>query len=147
MRLIQVASRTPHRIYETLKKELPPEHLLPPLTLDITDPSTLSPAFKGASAVVSLVGLMHGTPSDFERVQWRGAENVAEAAQRLDIQLVHISAIGADSESSIPYNRTKALAERSVLDLCSNNATIIRPSLVFGPEDDFFNVRAIIAFS
>lgn len=97
-------------------------------------------AFDGATAVISLVGIMHGTPQDFERIQWRGAENVAVCAKEVGAKLIHFSAIGANAQSNIPYARTKALAERAVFDVMPE-ATVIRPSLVFGPEDDFFNVN------
>lgn len=120
-------------------KEVPKDRLLPPVPLDITKPNTLAPAFEDASVVVSLVGLMHGRPQEFDEIQWHGAENVARAAKQVGAKLVHFSAIGADPNSRIPYARTKGLAEISVLDICPN-ATVIRPSLVFGPEDDFFNV-------
>lgn len=112
--------------------------------MDITRPETLESAFRGANVVISLVGIMHGTPSDFERIQWKGAENVAIAAHKAGARLVHFSAIGADADSHIPYVRTKGLAERSVLDICPS-ATIIRPSLVFGPGDDFFGVDTVFA--
>lgn len=127
--------------------------------LDITKPETLAPAFEGAHTVVSLVGLMYGRPSDFDRIQWRGAENVAKAAKeagasshvpwslrlltrirtQTGARLIHISAIGANPSSDISYWRTKGLGEESVRAILPD-ATIIRPSLVFGPEDDFFNV-------
>lgn len=107
--------------------------------LDVTKPSTLKTAFEGADAVVSLVGIMYGTSKNLEDVQYRGAENVAKAAQDANAKLVHFSAIGADPESQISYARTKALGETAALDNCSK-VTIFRPSLVFGPEDDFFNV-------
>jgi len=97
-------------------------------------------AFKDANVVVSLVGIMHGSPQDFERIQWKGAENVASAARLAGAKLIHFSAIGADPKSPIHYARTKGLGEQSVLGI-DPTATIIRPSLVFGPEDDFFNVR------
>ena len=115
--------------------------MLPPVSVDITDPSTLPNALKDANIVISLVGITHGSPQDFERIQWKGAENVAIGARNAGAKLVHFSAIGADPSSSIPYVRTKGLAEQSVLRICPE-ATIVRPSLVFGPEDDFFNVRA-----
>jgi len=89
--------------------------------------------------VISLVGIMHGTPKEFEDIQWKGAENVARATKNVGAKLIHLSAIGADEKSSIPYARTKGLAEKSVFDICSD-ATIIRPSIVFGPGDDFFNL-------
>lgn len=114
------------------------------MAIDITEPSTLPPAFKDADVIVSLVGILHGTPAEFERIQWRGAENVARAARSAGAKLIHISAIGADPRSDIPYEKTKGLGERAVLDACPK-ATIIRPSLVFGPEDDFFNSRRSIS--
>lgn len=82
---------------------------------------------------------MHGAPADFERVQWRGAENVARAAKQAGARLVHVSAIGADEGSGIAYARTKAMGERAVMGVCPE-ATVVRPSLVFGPGDGFFAV-------
>jgi uncharacterized protein YbjT (DUF2867 family) len=136
---VQISSRHPHRICEYLKLNDP--HYIAYLSrpVDITKPSTLRPAFQDASMVVSLVGLMHGTTQEFDRIQWTGAENVARAARDVGARLVHISAIGADRKSKIDYARTKALGEEAALSACPN-ATIIRPSIVFGPEDDFFNV-------
>ncbi|KAK7059218.1 hypothetical protein VNI00_001845 [Paramarasmius palmivorus] len=135
---VQLASRSPTKIHAILKQQLPADRLLSPETVDVTKPNTLIPALQDASVVVSLVGIMHGTPQDFENIQWKGASNVAEAAKRAGAKLVHISAIGADANSEIPYARTKALGEQAVLERCPD-ATIIRPSIVFGPEDDFFN--------
>lgn len=144
VRRVQLSSRNPAPLYARLKKEVLSDHLLPPVALDITKPPTLTPAFENAQVVVSLVGLMHGTPQQFEDIQWHGAENVARAARQANAKLVHFSAIGADPNSHIPYARTKGLAEKSVMEICPN-ATIIRPSLVFGPEDDFFNRFAKLA--
>jgi NADH dehydrogenase len=140
---VQLSSRNPARLLQTLQKDLPQAVTrLQATPLDITKPETLAPAFEGAHTVVSLVGLMHGKPEDFERAQWRGAENVAKAAKEVGARLIHISAIGANPASEIAYWRTKGLGEEAVRSVHSN-ATIIRPSLVFGPEDDFFNVSAI----
>lgn len=136
---IQISSRHPQRIHDAIKPNVPPSRLLTPVAVDITKPTTLEAAFQDASMVVSLVGIMHGTPADFETIQHQGAKNVAMVAQRAGAKLVHFSAIGADLSSSIPYVKTKGLAEQSVLSI-DPKATIIRPSLVFGPEDDFFNV-------
>ncbi|KAK7465355.1 hypothetical protein VKT23_005334 [Stygiomarasmius scandens] len=139
IRNVQIASRHPSRLYQQLKDTLPvTERLLQPASVDITKPETLGSVFKDASVVVSLVGIMHGTPQDFENIQWKGASNVAEATKAAGAKLIHISAIGADANSTIPYAKTKALGEMSVLEHCPD-ATIIRPSIVFGPEDDFFN--------
>jgi uncharacterized protein YbjT (DUF2867 family) len=107
--------------------------------VDVTDISTLRPVFQNARTVISLVGILHGPPLKFEAVQWKGAENVAVAAQEVGAKLIHLSAIGADPRSSLVSPRTKGLGEQSVLG-ASPTATIIRPSLVFGPGDSFFAV-------
>ncbi|KAH9486526.1 NADH dehydrogenase [ubiquinone] 1 alpha subcomplex subunit 9, mitochondrial [Psilocybe cubensis] len=137
---IQISSRNPSKIFESLQfdKNIPQDYLLPPVSVDITNPSTLQTAFQGANVIVSLVGIMHGTPQEFERIQLQGAENVARAAKEAGAKLIHISAIGADPHSSIPYWRTKGMAENSIFRI-DPSSTIIRPSLIFGPEDDFFN--------
>ncbi|PBK74860.1 NAD(P)-binding protein [Armillaria solidipes] len=114
--------------YDQLKESTPHGALLSPVSVDVRD-----------TLVVSLVGIMHGSPKDFEDIQWKGASNIAKAAQSVGANLVHFSSIGAGPSSSIPYTRTKGLGEISVLEHCPS-ATIIRPSLVFGPEDDFFNI-------
>ena len=96
--------------------------------------------------VISLVGIMHGDRKKFEDVQWRGAENVARAASEVGARLVHVSAIGADEGSSVEYWRTKGLGERAVREICPE-ATIIRPSLVFGPGDGFFAVSGLLSMN
>jgi len=93
---------------------------------------------------LSLVGMLQGSPAQFEQIQWKGAENVARAAVAVGAKLVHVSAIGADPHSKIPYARTKGLGEQAVLSRCPD-ATIIRPSLVFGPGDNLFNRFAQLA--
>ncbi|VDB85272.1 unnamed protein product [Peniophora sp. CBMAI 1063] len=143
-RLIQPSSRTLDSRADILRRELPPDDMLAFRPFDITRPETLAPALEGAEVVVSLVGLLTGSPDLFERVQWRGTENVAVAAKRIGAKLIYISAIGADKESSVPYAKTKALAEEAVLRHCPD-ATIIRPSLVFGPGDSFFNRFATLS--
>jgi uncharacterized protein YbjT (DUF2867 family) len=140
LRCVQVSSRDPHKIFRKLKETLPQDHLLPPIPVDVTKKDTLTEAFLNADAVVSLVGVLRGSSAQFEAIQWKGAENVALAAAAVGAKLVHISAIGADPRSKIPYARTKALGEEAVLSYCPN-ATIIRPSLIFGPGDGLFNVR------
>ncbi|KAF8078857.1 hypothetical protein FPV67DRAFT_1404744 [Lyophyllum atratum] len=135
---IQLSSRHPDKIHTVLQHTIPSDRLLPPVPLDVTKPSTLPPAFSDANVVISLVGVMHGSPKHFEDIQLKGAENVANASKDVGAKLIHFSSIGADAQSDIPYWRTKGLAEASILRICPD-ATILRPSLVFGPEDDFFN--------
>jgi NADH dehydrogenase len=77
-------------------------------------------------------------------VQDFGARAVAEAARAAGARLVDVSAIGADPDSSVPYARTKGQAEKAVLDIVKD-AIVFRPSIVFGPEDRFFNRFAAMA--
>lgn len=126
-------SKIPLRVPESASKRLTYA------SVDIAIPSTLRPVFQDANVVVSLVGILHGNKAIFEAIQWKGAENVAMAAQEVGAKLVHLSAIGADANSPLISPRTKGLGELSVLS-ASPAATIIRPSLVFGPGDSFFTV-------
>ncbi|WP_084420344.1 complex I NDUFA9 subunit family protein [Henriciella litoralis] len=97
-------------------------------------------AIEGADYVVNLVGILYEKgKQSFEAAQFDGAVNIAEAAAKAGVKkLVHVSAIGADTDSGSDYARTKAEAEDAVREAFPS-ATILRPSIVFGPEDDFFN--------
>ncbi|KAF8807810.1 NAD(P)-binding protein [Phlegmacium glaucopus] len=143
-RRVQISSRKPEKTWHSLRSVILQDRLLPPVPVDITKKETLPPAFENADVVVSLVGIMHGSTQDFMDIQWKGAENVAKCAKSAGARLIHFSAIGADPNSKIPYARTKGLAEQSIMAV-DPTATIIRPSLVFGPEDDFFNRFARLA--
>jgi len=102
-------------------------------------------AARGADAVVNLVGILFERGRQrFDAVQADGAENVARAAAAAGARLVHVSAIGADENSPSHYARSKADGERRVL-AAEPQATIMRPSIVFGPEDQFFNRFAALA--
>ncbi len=108
-------------------------------------PQSVRRAAEGADAVVNLVGIL--SPSgrqSFKAVQAFGARAVAEAAAQAGARLVHVSAIGADAQSESVYARTKAEGEAAVRELVPD-AVILRPSLVFGPEDEFFNKFAAMA--
>jgi len=109
-------------------------------------PDSLLAAAEGADAVINLVGILFPTGKQtFKAVQDEGARHVAEAARAAGAKaLVHISAIGANPESPSVYARTKAAGEAAVKDLYPD-AVILRPSIVFGPEDDFFNRFAKLA--
>ena len=102
-------------------------------------------AVEGADVVVNLVGILaEGGKQTFDGVQARGAGWVAEAAAAEGARLVQLSAIGADAESQSEYAQTKARGEELVL-AADPNAVILRPSIVFGPEDEFFNMFAAMA--
>jgi len=109
---------------------------------DITRPKTVAPAVEGASAVINLVGILKG---NFKAVHVDGARAVAEAARDGCAKaLVQVSAIGADRSSESRYAATKGEGEAAVRSAFPN-ATIIRPSLVFGPEDNLTNRFAALA--
>jgi uncharacterized protein YbjT (DUF2867 family) len=106
-------------------------------------PDSVARAAERADVLVNLVGILYSRGAQtFEAVQAEGAAAVAETARNLKLPLVHISAIGADPESSSDYARTKAEGEKAAL---AAKAVVIRPSIVFGPEDDFFNRFASMA--
>lgn len=102
--------------------------------------ASIEQALKDADAVVNLVGILHQSgEQSFEAVQAGGAANVARLAAEKGVKtFVHVSAIGADPASESIYARTKGEAERAVREAMPS-ATTIRPSIVFGPEDSFFN--------
>lgn len=103
---------------------------------DITRRDSVDLAVEGASAVINLVGILDG---DFKAVHVDGAANVAVAAKQHGAKsLVHISAIGADPQSPSRYGASKGEGEAKVR-AAFRGATIIRPSLVFGQEDQLTN--------
>ena len=102
-------------------------------------------AVQGSDHVINLVGvLFEKGRNNFDNVQDFGARAVAEACRARKVTLTHVSAIGADSESESQYARTKGLGEDAVRHILPD-ATIIRPSIIFGPEDEFFNKFAEMA--
>jgi uncharacterized protein YbjT (DUF2867 family) len=109
-------------------------------------PDSVLAAVKGADAVVNLVGILYETGrQSFDKVQADGPSAIATACARLGIRnVVHVSAIGADANSPAQYARTKAAGEAAILRQLPS-AVIMRPSIVFGPEDNFFNQFAGLA--
>jgi NADH dehydrogenase len=106
---------------------------------------SVAAAVRDADAVVNLVGILHERGRQrFDAVQNFGAEAVALAAAQHGARLVHMSALGADEQAGSAYARSKAAGEKAVLAAVPG-ATIFRPSIVFGPEDDFFNKFAALA--
>jgi uncharacterized protein YbjT (DUF2867 family) len=102
-------------------------------------------AVEGAHHVINLVGILHESGRQrFDAVQAFGAHAVAEAARASGAKLTHLSAIGADAGSEAAYARTKAEGEKAVLETLAD-AVVMRPSIVFGPEDHFFNRFANMA--
>lgn len=108
-------------------------------------PDSVARAAEGASAIVNLVGILFQSGAQrFGAVQAEGAEAVAKAAKQEGARLVQMSAIGADKDSPSEYGRTKALGEQAAF-AAKPDAVVVRPSIVFGPEDDFFNRFAALA--
>jgi NADH dehydrogenase len=108
-------------------------------------PASVQAAMRDAAVVVNLVGILtESGGQSFAAVQAKGAETVAKAAAEIGARMVQVSAIGADEHSSSHYARAKAAGEKAVLAAVPS-ATILRPSVVFGPEDEFTNRFAALA--
>ena len=104
--------------------------------VDIRNPKAVRAAVQGSDCVINLVGILKG---DFDSIHVGGARNVAEAAAQAGAgALVHVSAIGADPGSESAYGRSKGEGEEAVRTAFPG-ATIIRPSILFGREDNFVN--------
>ena len=106
------------------------------LAADVTDEAGVARAVEGAGVVVNCVGILHGK---FEAVQGEGPARIGRLAKAAGVErVVHISAIGADAASESAYARSKAAGETGLL-AAFPEATILRPSIVFGEGDAFFN--------
>ncbi|MFM8681566.1 MAG: complex I NDUFA9 subunit family protein [Alphaproteobacteria bacterium] len=117
-----------------------------PMRVDIADAGAVAEALRGADAAINLVGILRETGRQrFDAVQGEGAERIAAAARDAGVaRFVQVSAIGADAASDSAYARSKAAGEAGVRRHYPD-APILRPSVVFGPEDDFFNRFALLA--
>jgi len=109
-------------------------------------PASVRAALEGSDAVVNLVGILFESgQQSFDAVHAYGAGAIAEAAREAGVgTMVHVSAIGADEASEAVYARTKAAGE-SFVTKEFKDAVILRPSVIFGPEDNFFNLFASLA--
>lgn len=109
---------------------------------DLTRPQSIAAALRDSDMVVNLVGLLEG---DYQRVHVDGARDLARAAADAGARgMVHVSAIGADPAARSAYARSKGEGEHAVRDAFPA-ATILRPSIIFGPEDRFVNRFAALA--
>src|SRR5258705_7768713 len=137
---VRIASRDPRRDY--FIQPLAQVGQFGFVPADITHKDSVDHAIKGASVVINLCGAFGRT---MHAVHVDGARNIAEAARKHGAtSLVHISAIGADPDSPSNYGRTKGEGETAVRK-AFKNAAIVRPSLVFGPEDQLTNRFATMA--
>lgn len=141
---VRVASRRPGALNH-LRSTAPVgqlEHVRAPLQ----DPKAVAQAVQGAAAVINLVGILaEGGKQSFDDLHAQGAGSIAQAAASAGVPaMVQVSAIGADPKAPARYARSKAAGEAAVL-AAMPQATILRPSLVIGPEDGFFNRFARMA--
>jgi uncharacterized protein YbjT (DUF2867 family) len=112
---------------------------------NIRHPASIEAAMRDSHIAINLVGILAESGAQtFDAVQAKGAETIAKAASAAGAHLVHVSAIGADENSASRYARSKAAGEKAVLAAVPS-ATILRPSVVFGPEDQFTNRFAALA--
>ncbi|MCO8143664.1 complex I NDUFA9 subunit family protein [Rhodovulum tesquicola] len=117
-----------------------------PMLCNIREPASVADALQGADAAVNCVGILNEVGRNtFGLVQHHGARHVAEEAAKAGVgRLVHVSAIGADPDGKSAYAQTKGQGEQAVL-ASFPEAVILRPSVIFGPEDQFFNRFASMA--
>jgi uncharacterized protein YbjT (DUF2867 family) len=108
-------------------------------------PRSIEAAVRGSSVVINLVGILYERGVQrFDVIHAGGAERTSLAAAAFGSRMIHVSAIGADDNSTSAYARTKAQGEQAVLAAVPE-AVVFRPSILFGPEDDFFNRFAAMA--
>jgi uncharacterized protein YbjT (DUF2867 family) len=151
--LVRALARRHYRIRVAVRRPELTGHLQPlgrvgqiqAVQANVRHPGSVAAATRGADAVVNLVGILFERGRQrFDAVQAFGAEQVALAATAHGARMIHVSAIGADENSTSGYARAKAIGEQAVL-AATPEATIFRPSIVFGPEDEFFNKFAAMA--
>ena len=108
-------------------------------------PASIEAAMRDSAIAINLVGVLaESGEQTFDAVQAKGAETIAKAAAAVGARMVHVSAIGADEKSPSRYARAKAAGEKAVLSAVPST-TILRPSLMFGPEDQLTNRFAALA--
>ena len=141
---IRVAVRKPNAAYFLM----PMGHVgqIQPVRCDATDAGQVAAALVGAHAAINLTGILYPHAGhSFAGVHVEGATNIARAARKAGVSsLVHVSSIGADPDAPSTYASTKGEGERRVREEYPE-AAILRPSLLFGPEDNFFNKFASLA--
>lgn len=135
---VRVAVRRPNEAIFVRPYGVPGQ--VEPVLCNIRDDASVAAALQGADAVVNCVGTFDkGGKNSFDKVQHLGAERIARLAVEHDVaRMVHISAIGADKDSDSLYAQSKAAGEEAVLQHMPQ-AVILRPSVIFGAEDQFFN--------
>ncbi len=140
---VRVASRRPHLAHHL--QPLGTVGQIHAVQANLRHRWSIDRAVAGVDVVVNLVAILHESGTQrFDALHGAGARSVAEAAAAEGARLVHMSAIGADPDSPAHYGRSKAAGERAAFETVPD-AVVFRPSIVFGPEDHFFNRFAAMA--
>ncbi len=141
---VRVAVRHPERAASL--EQLGRDGQIELVRADVWDEASVTPAVQQSAAVINCVGhYVEKGGASFDAVHGQGAENVARQARRAGAgRLIHISGLGADPASSSRYVRARGTGEALVRE-AFDGVTILRPSVIFGPEDSFFNTLAKIA--
>lgn len=151
--VVRALAKRGHRIKVAVRRPDLAGHLQPlgrvgqihAVQANLRFPDSVMAAARDADVVINLVGVLFESGRQrFDAVQAKGAGYVAQAAAARGAQMVHVSAIGANAQSTSAYARSKRAGEEAVL-AASPSATIFRPSVLFGPEDDFLNRFAAMA--
>ncbi|WP_260926717.1 complex I NDUFA9 subunit family protein [Novosphingobium sp. 9] len=134
---LRIASRSPGKAYAV--RALANLGQVQFIGTDVTRPEMLTAGFTGSDMVVNLVSAFTGK---LDAIQGEGAGRIAAAAKAAGVRaFIHVSVLGADATSDVPYLRTKAEGERAILTAYPQ-ATILRPSVLFGPDDHFVMMLA-----
>ena len=142
---IRVATRVPQRAY--FLRPSGEVGQIVPFACHVHDGASVANALRGATHAVNLIGTLfeHGKNGTFDKLHHLVPKRIAEQAGEANLEgFVHISALGASTQSASTYSRTKALGENAAMQTF-DRSTVLRPSVVFGPEDDFFNRFAEMA--
>jgi len=151
--LVRALARRHYRIRVAVRRPDLAGHLQPlgrvgqihAVQANVRHAESVEAAVRGADIVINLVGILFERGRQrFDTVQTYGAEQVALAASAHGARMIQVSSIGADENSASAYARSKAEGEKAVL-AARPEAIIVRPSIMFGPEDDFFNKFAAMA--
>ena len=135
----QITVPTRHLKHATAVQHLPS---LTVLTANVHDPEALKSLLAGHDAVVNLIAILHGNENAFERAHVTLASTLAKACADTGVRrVVHISALGADTQGPSMYLRSKARGE-AVLQAADLDLTVLRPSVIFGEGDRFLNLFA-----
>jgi NADH dehydrogenase len=142
---IRVATRLPQSAY--FLRPSGDVGQIVPYNCNVHDGAAVANALRGATHAVNLIGALYeqGKNGTFDKLHHLVPKRIAEQAGEASLEsFVHISALGASTQSASTYSRTKALGENAVTQTFARSV-VLRPSVVFGPEDDFFNRFAAMA--